>query len=458
MIPNAVDVGNFQFGVPADPALQQRLGLQGCHRAGLCRQRSTAMKACRCWLRRWPSCAPRDPTLRLLLVGGGPQDAALKAQVAQLGLDDTVIFTGRVPHAEVQRYYELIDVLAYPRLPIRLTELVTPLKPLEAMAQGRVFVASNVGGHRELVRDGETGYLCPAGQRRRAGSGHRQGAGPARAVAGRCASAPAASSNKSAPGPTAWRAMPRCTAARCSRAAAPLRRWEPDTMCGIHGYIQLNGAPVDRALLTAMGNVTAHRGPDDEGQHVDGDCGIAMRRLSIIDLAGGHQPLSNGDGTIWLVCNGEIYNYRELREELKAKGFHFKTGSDSEVLLHGYEAEGDAFVQRLNGMFDFALWDGRRRRLLIGRDRIGVKPLYVAQDGQRLAFATEAKALLKLPGLRAELDPDALADYLHLGYVTAPHCMFKGIRKLPPATLLSVEGGQVREWRYWRCPAASTTA
>jgi asparagine synthase (glutamine-hydrolysing) len=221
-------------------------------------------------------------------------------------------------------------------------------------------------------------------------------------------------------------------------------------MCGIHGYIQLNGAPVDRALLTAMGDVTAHRGPDDEGQHVDGDCGIAMRRLSIIDLAGGHQPLSNGDGTIWLVCNGEIYNYRELREELKAKGFRFKTGSDSEVLLHGYEAEGDAFVQRLNGMFDFALWDGRRRRLLIGRDRIGVKPLYVAQDGQRLAFATEAKALLKLPGLRAELDPDALADYLHLGYVTAPHCMFKGIRKLPPATLLSVEGGQVREWRYWR--------
>ena len=187
--------------------------------------------------------------------------------------------------------------------------------------------------------------------------------------------------------------------------------------------------------------------------HIDGACGIAMRRLSIIDLSGGHQPLSNADDTVWLVCNGEIYNYRELRAELQAKGARFKTGSDSEVLIHLYEAEGDDFVHRLNGMFDFALWDARRRRLLIGRDRLGVKPLYVAQDGQRLAFATEAKALLGLPGMRAELDRSALADYLHLGYVAAPHCLFKGIRKLPPATLLAVEDGQVREWRWWQLDA-----
>ena len=224
-------------------------------------------------------------------------------------------------------------------------------------------------------------------------------------------------------------------------------------MCGIHGIYRFDGQGVAPEVLSAMGSVTRHRGPDDEGIHIDGACGIAMRRLSIIDLAGGHQPLSNMDETLWLVCNGEIYNYRELRAELQARGYHFKTGSDSEVMLHLYDAEGDDFVLRLNGMFDFALWDARRRRLLIGRDRLGVKPLYVLQDGHRLAFATEAKALLAMPGVSAELNRSAVASYLHLGYVAAPDCIFKGIRKLPPATLLAVENGQVREWRYWRLPA-----
>jgi asparagine synthase (glutamine-hydrolysing) len=223
-------------------------------------------------------------------------------------------------------------------------------------------------------------------------------------------------------------------------------------VCGIHGIYRLDGQPVAPETLSAMGRATRHRGPDDEGLHIDGACGIAMRRLSIIDLAGGHQPLSNADGSLWLVCNGEIYNYRELRAELQALGYHFKTGSDSEVLLHLYDECGDDFVHRLNGMFDFALWDARRRRLLIGRDRLGVKPLYVLQDARRLAFASEAKALLTLPGVTAELDRSAVAGYLHLGYVAAPDCIFKGIRKLPPATLLSVENGQVREWRYWRLP------
>src|SRR5438105_10220154 len=223
-------------------------------------------------------------------------------------------------------------------------------------------------------------------------------------------------------------------------------------MCGIHGLYQLDGRRVAPSLLSAMGDVTRHRGPDDEGMHIDGACGIAMRRLSIIDLAGGHQPLSNVEETLWLVCNGEIYNFRELRAELQSKGYRFKTGSDSEVLLHLYDAEGDAFVQRLNGMFAFALWDARRRRLLIGRDRLGIKPIYVVHDDQRLAFSTEAKALLTLPGARAELDTSVVASYLHLGYVAAPGCIFKGMRKLPPATLLAVEDGKVREWRYWRLP------
>ncbi len=162
VIPNAVDVSSFQFGVPANEELQQRLGLQGATVIGFAGS-FYGYEGLHLLVEAVRLMRPRHPKLRLLLVGGGPQEAALKAQVAKNALQDTVIFTGRVPYDQVQRYYELIDVLAYPRLPIRLTELVTPLKPLEAMAQGRVFVASNVGGHRELVRHGETGYLCPAG-------------------------------------------------------------------------------------------------------------------------------------------------------------------------------------------------------------------------------------------------------------------------------------------------------
>ena len=223
-------------------------------------------------------------------------------------------------------------------------------------------------------------------------------------------------------------------------------------MCGIHGLYRFDGVQVEPRQLTAMGDVTRHRGPDDEGQHIEpaGRCGIAMRRLSIIDLAGGHQPISNADDSLWVVCNGEIYNFRVLREELQSRGYRFKTGSDSEVLLHLYDEMGDDFVHRLDGMFNFALWDNRRKRLLIGRDHLGVKPLYVHQSAGLLGFATEAKALLELPGMRTALNRDVLGDYLHLGYVPAPHSMFEGIRKLPPATLLAVENGEVREWRYWR--------
>ena len=224
-------------------------------------------------------------------------------------------------------------------------------------------------------------------------------------------------------------------------------------MCGIYGIFQLDGVPADPALMSAMGRVIVHRGPDDEGHHADGPCAIGMRRLSIIDLAGGHQPLSNGDGTLWLVCNGEIYNFRELRRELEALGHRFKTGSDSEVILHCYAQYGDEFIHRLNGMFGFALWDARRRRLIVGRDRLGIKPIYLYRDARRLAFASEAKALIGLPGISAEIDSSALHSYLNLGYVAAPLSMFRGISKLPPASMLSVEGGRVEERRYWRVSA-----
>ena len=223
-------------------------------------------------------------------------------------------------------------------------------------------------------------------------------------------------------------------------------------MCGIFGVLHLDGSPVDRLALKAMARVTTHRGPDDEGFHLAGACGIGMRRLSIIDLAGGHQPLSNADSSITLVCNGEIYNFRELRRELQQLGHRFATGSDSEVLLYGYAEWGDNVVQRLNGMYGFALWDARRQRLLLGRDRLGIKPLYLYRDARRLAFASEAKALLELPGATPRLNPEAVYSYLNLGYVAAPQSMFAGISKLPPASLLSAERGRVEERRYWRIP------
>jgi asparagine synthase (glutamine-hydrolysing) len=223
-------------------------------------------------------------------------------------------------------------------------------------------------------------------------------------------------------------------------------------MCGIYGIINLDGRPAGNASLAGMGRVTVHRGPDDEGSHIDGPCAIGMRRLSIIDLAGGHQPLSSMDERIWLVCNGEIYNFRELRRELEARGHRFKTGSDCEVIIGLYLEYGDAFVERLNGMYGFALWDSTRRRLLIGRDRLGVKPLYIHNDGRTLSFASEAKALLELPGVERRIDRTALHSYLNLGYVAAPFSLFEGIAKLPPASMLVIEGGRVEEKRYWRIP------
>ena len=223
-------------------------------------------------------------------------------------------------------------------------------------------------------------------------------------------------------------------------------------MCGIYGILQLDGSPAPADALRGMGELTIHRGPDDEGMHVDGPLAFGMRRLSIIDVAGGHQPLTNEDGTLWLVANGEIYNYRELRDDLAAKGHRFRTGSDCETILHLYEAHGDEFVERLNGMFAFALWDSRRKRLLLGRDRLGIKPLYLWQDGRRLIFASEAKAILAVPGVGRDLDPAALQSYLALGYVPAPQSIFRGIRKLPPATLLTANDGRVDERRYWRVP------
>ncbi len=229
-------------------------------------------------------------------------------------------------------------------------------------------------------------------------------------------------------------------------------------MCGIHGLYQLDGAPAPGEWLTRMGDVTVHRGPDDAGGHVDGRCAIGMRRLSIIDLSGGHQPIANRDRSLVVVCNGEIYNYRDLRRELQAHGHTFSTESDSEVVLHGYAQWGDAFVERLNGMFGFAIWDARCQTLLVGRDRLGVKPIYWLADAKRVAFASEAKALLELPGVAREIGPGALAAYLELGYVPAPLSILRGIRKLPIGSILKVTPQGASVHAYWQPSTRIDTA
>jgi len=215
-------------------------------------------------------------------------------------------------------------------------------------------------------------------------------------------------------------------------------------VCGICGIVVAAGH-VDPARLAAMSRTLVHRGPDSDGAHVDGPVGLAARRLSIIDLETGDQPIANEDGTAWIVQNGEIYNYRELRAELERSGHRFRTHGDTEVILHLYEQDGDRFAERLRGMFAVAIWDGKRRRLVLARDRYGIKPLSYRHAGGELAFASELRALP-----RGEIDLDALECFLAFNSIPAPFSIFREIRKLPPGHLLTWEDGSVELRRYAR--------
>jgi len=208
-------------------------------------------------------------------------------------------------------------------------------------------------------------------------------------------------------------------------------------MCGVCGVLSLNGASVDRATLENMNQALLHRGPDSGGSFVHDGVGLAARRLAIIDLEGGDQPIANEDGTIHVVQNGEIYNYRELREELERSGHRLATRSDTEVLVHLYEDHGPGFVEKLRGMFAIALWDGRARRLLLARDRFGIKPLYYRLTPESLSFASELKALIRQPGFAREIDPNALETYLAFSFIPAPLTIFRGVKKLPPGSVLT---------------------
>ncbi len=229
-------------------------------------------------------------------------------------------------------------------------------------------------------------------------------------------------------------------------------------MCGICGLIHFDGKPVERDLLAAMNNRLHHRGPDGAGFFIDGPLGLAMRRLKIIDIAGSEQPLYNEDGSIALVFNGEIYNYRALRRRLEARGHRFQSNGDGETVTHLYEDYGAEALKQLRGMFALALWDARRGSLLLARDRFGQKPLYYYRSRHVFVFASEIKAILahsdvpRLSRFAAE-DRRALADYLSFGYVPAPDTAFSGIKMLPPASSLQVDlAGVVEEKRYWQVP------
>jgi asparagine synthase (glutamine-hydrolysing) len=222
-------------------------------------------------------------------------------------------------------------------------------------------------------------------------------------------------------------------------------------MCGFAAFHDETGRTPERAWLAAAASSLRHRGPDDEGLFLEPGVGLAFRRLSIVDVATGHQPLSNEDGSVWIAYNGEIYNHQALRRELEAAGHRYRTQSDTETLVHAYEEWGPAFLRRLEGMFALAIWDRSRRRLFVARDHVGIKPLYWTRTaGGTFACASEIKALFAFPGVERRADPDAVVQHLTLRYAAAPRTLFAGIHKLPPGHALCVEHGEPRLERWWQ--------
>ena len=221
-------------------------------------------------------------------------------------------------------------------------------------------------------------------------------------------------------------------------------------MCGICGKLNLDReAPVTIGDLQRMTASITHRGPDDEGFYIDGEVGFGFRRLSIIDVKAGHQPLANEDESVWVVFNGEIYNFQELREELQAKGHVFRTRTDTEVLVHLYEEHGPGLVNRLRGMFAFAIWDGIKKSLLLARDRLGIKPLYYSVTQKFVSFGSEIKAILADPAFSREIDPSMIDRFLSFYYMPGEESLFKDVFKLAPATYLIVENGTIKTTQYW---------
>src|SRR5881394_997913 len=222
-------------------------------------------------------------------------------------------------------------------------------------------------------------------------------------------------------------------------------------MCGITGQYNFERhEPVERETIVRMARSIAHRGPDDEGFFIAGPVGLGFRRLSIIDLAGGHQPMSDVEETVWIIFNGEIYNYKELRAELQSKGHEFRTNSDTEVIIHGYKEWSTDVFNHLNGMFGLAIWDVPNERLVLARDAMGIKLIYYKIDNGQLTFGSEIRAILAAGDSRPAVDPVALNLFLRFRYTPSPLTVFQGIRKLAPGTMLVAEKGQCREERWYK--------
>jgi asparagine synthase (glutamine-hydrolysing) len=229
-------------------------------------------------------------------------------------------------------------------------------------------------------------------------------------------------------------------------------------MCGIAGVMKFGGeARADAGALRRMCDVIAHRGPDDDGFYTDGPVGIGMRRLSIIDVAGGHQPISNETGAIWIVFNGEIYNHSDLRKDLEARGHRYRTNSDTETIVHLYEEYGRDCVNHLRGMFAFAIWDREKRSLFVARDRLGIKPLYYRLTSESFLFGSEIKVILAHGGVHPEFHSSVLPEYLAFGYLSGEETFYDGISKLLPGHRLELtEHGEVRIDQYWDLDTSST--
>ena len=224
-------------------------------------------------------------------------------------------------------------------------------------------------------------------------------------------------------------------------------------MCGIAGLINSDsGKPAEFEVVRRMCQTIVHRGPDDDGYYIKDNVGLGMRRLSIIDLAGGRQPLHNEDKTVWVVFNGEIYNFPQLRQELQQAGHRFYTNTDTEVIVHLYEDLGADCIQKLRGMFALAIYDERQRRLLLARDRIGKKPLYYALNRDCLLFGSEIKAILAAAPELGEVNRSSLLQFFSFGYIPDPDTAFAQIRKLPPAHWLEFHAGQIKVQQYWDLP------
>jgi asparagine synthase (glutamine-hydrolysing) len=219
-------------------------------------------------------------------------------------------------------------------------------------------------------------------------------------------------------------------------------------MCGISGFFYFDGAPVQEDVIRSMSDIQQHRGPDASGIYLGRGAALGHRRLSIIDLSSGQQPLSNEDRSVWISFNGEIYNYMDLRRDLES-AHQFRTHSDTETIVHLYESYPSTFVSKLRGMFAFALWDESNRTMILARDRVGKKPLYYYLDHQKLVFGSEIKSILQHPGLKLDVDEYAVSDYLSLGYIPAPKSIYRSIRKVHPGHYLRVQPGRVEEIQYW---------